>query len=458
MIHITRAGRSIAATFLALVVLAAPAVASPMNEAPKPGDLDQTFGKGGMVTTEIESSLDKINSIALQPDGKIVAGGESWDKQDSNPRFTLARYNKDGSLDKKFGKNGIVQTRIVDDKYDYSTINAIALQPDGKIVAVGTANNPQMYHETIAVARFNKDGSFDKTFGANGRVLTAIYPDTGYGPTDEAHAVTLQKDGKIVIAGRTGGFPADFAIVRYLPNGKPDTKFGKNGAVVVDIGAEDTAVAVAVQPDGKIVAAGRGELRGLDNDFALVRLTANGNMDHTFGVGGKVTTDFMGGKDWANGLVLLPDGKIIAGGLAELPCNGYCQKWGFAMARYNKDGSLDKKFGKDGLSHLDQISSAGAYAMARRPDGKIAMVGHIGNDDFVTVLYNENGIPVGNFGDGGMVRTSFNDWIDRAHAVAFQPDGKIVVAGEAVMDEEDITNWDFALARYEVGAYSPPRQ
>jgi uncharacterized delta-60 repeat protein len=453
MERITRTGRSIAATFLALVVLAAPVGAAPTRA---PGDLDPTFGKEGLVTTELSSELDQINAIAVQTDGKIVAGGDSWDQKDGSPRFTLVRYNPDGKLDTKFGKNGIVKTRINDKDWDAATINAMVLQPDGKIVVAGTAYNQQMYHDTIVVARFNKDGSFDKKFGSGGRVLTAIYPQTGYGPKDEAYAVALQKDGKIVVAGGTGGFPGDFAIVRYLPNGKPDTKFGKNGAAVVDIGADDTAVALAIQPDGKIIAAGRGEVRGLWNDFSMVRLTPEGKLDQKFGKGGKVTTDFMGGMDWANGLVLLPNGKIIAGGLAEMPCNGYCQKWGFAMARYNTDGSLDKTFGRDGLSQLDTISTSGAYAMTRRADGRIAMVGHIGNEDFVTVLYNEDGFPISSFGDNGLVRTSFGDWIDRAHAVAFQPDGKLVVAGQAVMDPDSVTNWDFALARYEVGTSAPP--
>ena len=126
MERIIRTGRTIAATFLALVVLAAPVGAAPTRA---PGDLDPTFGKEGLVTTELSSELDQINAIAVQADGKIVAGGDSWDQKDSSPRFTLVRYNADGKLDTKFGKSGIVKTRINDKDWDAATINAMVLQP-----------------------------------------------------------------------------------------------------------------------------------------------------------------------------------------------------------------------------------------------------------------------------------------------------------------------------------------
>jgi uncharacterized delta-60 repeat protein len=367
----------------------------------------------------------------------------------------VARYDKDGTLDKTFAKTGTVVTGLIDEDFDYSEAKAVALQPDGKIVVVGLANNPEMYHETFAVLRLNKDGTLDKSFDKDGRVLTAIYKDTGYGPSDEANAVAIQPDGKIVVAGVTGGYPTDFALVRYLPNGKLDTKFGSGGKVVTDIGADDTASAVVIQPDGKIVAAGRGEARGGDNDFALARYNPDGKLDTKFGKGGKVTTDFIGGKDWANALVLRPDGKLVASGIAELPCGYNCRRWGFGIAQYNKDGGLDSGFGDKGLVRYDLYSSSGAYAMARRDDGKLVLAGHIGNEDFGVAMFNADGTPDKSFADGNAIRTDFAGGMDRAWAVAIRPDGKVVVAGQASVDKEDILNGDMALAQYFPGNYTP---
>ena len=413
-----------------------------------PGVLDPTFGDVGQVTTDLGSGLDHAHAIAIGRDGKIVLAGESRANEDARTRVALARYNKDGSLDGGFGDGGKVVARMVDESFDTSVAHAVAIQPDGKIVVAGTAHNPQQYHSTFAVARFNADGSLDPGFGDGGRVLTAVEPTTGYGREDIAYAMLLQPDGKIVVGGETGGFPRNFALARYNKDGSLDTGFGAGGLVITDADGNDSLRALALQPDGKIVAAGRGHFN--DNDWVVTRYLPDGALDPAFGDGGGVITDFLGGMDWAGGVAVRPNGKIVVGGLAEMYCQGTCSKWGFAVAQYNADGSLDAAFGDEGKVHYDFVSSTGAYGMALRPDGKVVLVGHSGNTDFAVAVYNVNGTLDASFGDGGLARTSFGGQIDRASAVAVQADGKIVVAGEARMGDSDAAGFDFALARYQV--------
>ncbi len=247
------------------------------------------------MTTDF-GGTDIANAVVLQSDGKIVAVG-----QDSSD-FALARYNADGSLDSSFGTGGKVTT----DFGGSDAALAAVLQPDGKIVAVGTSA------ADFALARYNTDGSLDTSFGTGGKVTT------DFGGTDQAWAAVLQPDGKIVAAGLAS---ADFALARYNTNGSLDTSFGTGGKVTTSFEGSDQARAVVLQPDGKIVAV------GWDNgvEFALARYNTDGLLDSSFGTGGKVTTDF-GGSDAALAAVLQSDGKIVAVGFANTT--------DFALARY----------------------------------------------------------------------------------------------------------------------------
>ena len=149
-------------------------------------------------------------------------------------------------------------------------------------------------------------GDLDPTFGSGGKVTTDV------GGSDGAQAVAIQGDGKVVAAGLgnfAGPGTGDFALARYNPDGSLDTSFGSGGKVTTDFGGFDAASAVAIQPDGKIIAAGRSG----SGDFALARYNPDGSLDSSFGSGGKVTTDF-GGFDSAFGVALQADGKIVAAG------------------------------------------------------------------------------------------------------------------------------------------------
>src|SRR5947199_876603 len=205
----------------------------------------------------------------------------------------------DGDLDPTFGTDGKVLT-----DFDHSTdiADAVAIQADGKSVVVGTTYiNNDFSGEDFAVARYNPDGTLDKTFGVGGKVQTD-FP----GLAAVASSVVIQPDGKIVVAG--GAFPlftflGDFKVVRYNPNGSLDTSFGDGGIVTTTFPEGSYAFALALQSDGKIIAAGTvfvdfnpGDMS--DTDFALARYNPDGSLDRTFGNGGNGTTDFFGNEDY----------------------------------------------------------------------------------------------------------------------------------------------------------------
>ena len=283
------------------------------------GSLDTTFGIGGKVTTAIGTSNDIATSVAIQSDGKIVAAGYSWNG--SNDDFALARYNVDGSLDTSFGIGGKVTTAIGTSE---DGAFSVAIQSNGKIVAAGVSFNEDKYH--FALARYNVDGSLDTSFGIGGMVTTAIGSALSY-----ALSVAIQGDGKIVAVGHSyNEGRSDFALVRYNVDGSLDTSFGLGGIVTTAIGSADSiAYSVAIQGNGKIVAVGH-SWNESDSDFALARYNVDGSLDATFGIGGIVTTTFGTSEDGAFSVAIQSDGKIVAAGYSWNGSND-----DFALARYN---------------------------------------------------------------------------------------------------------------------------
>ena len=225
------------------------------------GELDSTFGSGGIVILNI-GPYDEFEAIALQPDNKILAAGGT----DYNG-FLLVRYLPNGTPDTTFGTNGIVLTDIAGAQ-DFAT--AVIRQPDGKIVLAGstTNSNPALFDYTLV--RYNENGSIDTAFGTNGMATVPILCNNDFGAT-----VALQSDGKIVIAAPgsvTGSAPFDTIVVRYLPNGTPDTGFGTNSKVTESMGASEVPYAMAIQADGMILVAGVDDWGGSNSNFALLRL------------------------------------------------------------------------------------------------------------------------------------------------------------------------------------------
>jgi len=288
------------------------------------GSLDSTFGTNGIVTTAIGMWNDAL-SVAIQSDQKIVAVGRSSVNSFSYYDFALVRYNTDGSLDSTFGTGGKVLTAIGsyhDEAY------GIAIQSDQKIVAVGRSSDSTNTNSDFSLARYNTDGSLDSTFGTGGKVLTAI----GSTGDNYAHSVAIQSDGNIVAAGFSyNGSDSDFALVRYTTSGSLDSTFGTNGIVTTAIGTSNAlANGVAIQSNGKIVAAGYSS-NGSNYDFALARYTTSGSLDSTFGTGGIVTTAIGTGNDIAHGVAIQSDGKIVAAGSSYISGSS---SYDFSLVRY----------------------------------------------------------------------------------------------------------------------------
>ncbi|WP_405168190.1 delta-60 repeat domain-containing protein [Nocardia sp. NBC_01499] len=201
------------------------------------------------------------------------------------------------------------------------------VQNDRKIIAVGTSHGTST-GDDIAVARYTSTGQLDTTFGDRGKVSTDLGTQA-----DHAHAVALESDGKVVVAGSTHD-PAqgdNFAIVRYTTDGKLDTGFGDSGKVSTDFGGKsDVANAVAIQPDSKIVAVGTSRGASTGDDFAVARYTSSGQLDATFGKAGTVSTDLGSQSDRADAVALQSDGKIVVAGVTSDPALGD----NFAIVRY----------------------------------------------------------------------------------------------------------------------------
>lgn len=413
--------------------------AFPLASFSQDGSLDNTFGNTGVVTTSIGNvgSENSLNGIAIQADGKIVAAGYSYNYF-STPQqvFALTRYNTNGSLDNTFHSDGIVTTSIGTSS---SQANGIAIQTDGKIVAAGKGNGPYSF----ALTRYNTNGSLDLTFGTNGIVTTSI---DGNG----ALAIAIQADGKILAAGYSQSIITLnvmlFTLMRYNTNGSLDPTFGTDGIVTTSIGEYGSrANGIAIQTDGKIVLAGESQTSGnfSPSVFALTRYNTNGSIDNTFGAAGIVTTS-IGINSAANDIVIQADGKILAAGSSDsLGSNT------FSLSRYNTNGSLDTTFDTDGIVSTSSGILGEQLAVTLQANGKIVAAGCssldlTNNCNIGVTRFNTNGSLDYTFGTAGIVITAVGA-ASGAGSVAIQTDGKIVAAGGAAAESNGS---DFVVVRY----------
>jgi uncharacterized delta-60 repeat protein len=283
------------------------------------GSLDTNFNGSGIVTTSMKVD-SRAYSVALQPDGKLVAVGVAIDLAiPSQSTFAVVRYNQDGSLDTNFKGTGIVTTTIGTS----DSGQAVLLQPDGKIIVVGTSSSQ------IAALRYTTTGNLDMDFNGTGVVTTPI------GSSSEGTSAVLQRDGRIVVAGSSGtGTNTDFALVRYQSDGTLDKTFNGTGIVTTDISSRfDKAYAVAIQPNNKIVVAGVSDFDMYTGDFAMVRYNSDGSLDATFGRGGIITTTISGTRDEVRDISIQSDGKIVAVGYENVGGT----EVNFAIVRYIGD-------------------------------------------------------------------------------------------------------------------------
>lgn len=401
-----------------------------------PGYLDTSFSTDGKVTQDIAGDYDRINRILIQTDGKIVIVGYSNDGTDND--FLLLRYDTDGNLDTTFGTSGIVLTDFDSNSQDFAW--GAVLQADGKIVVAGSSD------ADLALARYTTTGALDSTFGTNG-LTTNDFNMGGEGIRD----IAIDGSGNFVVVGSKDdglGTDDDIILARYTSAGVLDTTFGTGGKTIKDFaGYDDAGLALAIQADGKIVVVGGAQPMSLVIDQVIMRFTAAGVLDTTFGTGGITTTDINSDYNGAQDLHILPDGKILVSGYA------YIGLPDFTLTRYTDTGSLDTTFGTNGITTTDFFGGQDDnHAMAVQHDGKILLAGTaytgVPKENFALARYDADGALDSTFGNGGLASTDFlGNSLDTGNAIALQTDGKILVAGLAAPTLAD--DFDIALARYE---------
>jgi uncharacterized delta-60 repeat protein len=301
------------------------------------GHLDDTFGNHGIVTTDLGGASDQALDAAVLGDNGIVAVGRTDVRGVQKTDFGVVRYLPDGGLNPNFGSGGIVTTPFAGKG---AQAEAVAVQPDGKIVVGGSAIAANGVDSDFAVARYNADGSLDDNFGAHGIATIDLGTEN-----DVAKGLAIESDGKIVLGGNAAD---DVGLVRLLPNGTLDPTFGNLGKSVTRIGLGADVNGVALTSDGGIRIAGStvGAL-SQNHDFLLAGFRADGTLNMGFGHFGFVTTDFGEGDDFAENLLVDQDGEIVLVGRAS--SNTILD---LALASYNPDGSLGD-FGRGGIFTAD---------------------------------------------------------------------------------------------------------
>jgi uncharacterized delta-60 repeat protein len=364
------------------------------------GLLDNTFGSQGIVTTNFVG-FDSANAVALQPDGKIIAVGNT--NTGGAGDFALARYNTNGSLDVTFGTNGKVTTSLSAGR---DIAYGVALQSDGKIVVVGGTDI------TVAgdfvIARYNYNGSLDTTFNSAGTIPGVVILNLT-GGIDTAYGVLIQPNGAIVAVGGTNtGAAGDFVLVRYTTTGIPDTTFNGTGQIIKSLsGGVDIAYSVLLQSDGKIISVG---ISG--TSIGMVRYTSTGVLDTSFNGTGIQTTGM--GNAFAS--ALQSDGSILATGTDAGQAN-------LQLARYTSTGTLDTSFNLTGVVTNTNAETANCIILQAN---KILVGGNTAGAVTFLARYNPNGSIDTSFGTAGQITTPATH---RTYGIILQPDEKIVAVG-----------------------------
>jgi uncharacterized delta-60 repeat protein len=382
------------------------------------GSLDSSFDDDGIVTMGF-GSYTSGEAVAIQPDGKIIVGATV--SYGTNLDFTLLRYNANGSLDTTFNTTGIAHT---DFNNSTDSCTAIALQPDGKIIASGTSIDI-LSKKYMATLRYNSDGTLDTTFGIAGKVLSQYFSTDSYGED-----MLLQQDGKIVVVGTTKDALSKniMLAIRYNPNGTIDTSFDIDGMVTIDfIGNATDCSSITQQPDGKLLLTGTNNAIG-SSKIVIVRLNTDGSLDTNFDTDGKQSSIIATCNAFA--IKVQADGKIVVAGTIE-----YQGSRDFIVLRYNNDGSVDTTFSSDGvvinnvglyhdyclamaIDNLGNITVGGATRMSQQAIANFTLLRYTSSGNLDTT-FNSNGIVISPVTIGETIIKS----------LAIQPDGKLVAVG-----------------------------
>ncbi|MCW2973815.1 MAG: hypothetical protein JWN72_2088 [Thermoleophilia bacterium] len=393
---------------------------------PPSGALDSGFSGDGTTTTAISGSTDIAYAVTTQPDGKVIAAGHA------NGSMSLARYNVDGSLDTTFDGDGKVTTN-----FPYgSSIWSLMVQPDGKILAGGIGDVGAW--NDFAVVRYNTNGSLDTTFDGDGIATTPFGS-----ASDDAYALALQPDGRIVLAGFTQGATDDVAVARFTANGALDTTFGTGGKVTTAVGSgADYGRSLAIQPDGRLIVAGY--TVGATADVAVLRYNVDGTLDTSFNGTGKVVTTVGSGNDYGRAVHVQDDGKILVGGYYA---NGsYNDAY---LMRYLANGTLDTTFDGDGrVVVAPGPGHDSVFGLTTLGDGRIVAIGQSqagagSNFDFEALRFTSAGAPDLTFNGTGQLRIPIGAGDEEPFAGVVGADGRLALAGYSSVGG----NLDFAVVQ-----------
>jgi uncharacterized delta-60 repeat protein len=405
-------------------------------------DLDTNFGTDGSVIQDFNGRLDLVRAVAVQPNGRILVAGESIATAD-NDHFALARYLSDGTLDASFGTGGLVTTDV-----GATTGGArdMAVQSDGKIVVVGTADRRAEGQQfDFVVVRYNSDGSLDATFGNGGIVYTDFFPALNLplaGSTnDTANAVSIDSEGRILVAGQGGG-TTDIAIARYLPDGTLDAGFASGRLLTAPFNTH-VAFDLVVAPDDSFIVAGSNNFPAGQPLF--FRYLADGTLDANYADGGFAGLESHVPAVRSLAISFDDEGQLVVAGTQDL---GGPSRRAFA-SRLTTDGSLDVSFGNLGVATL---TAGGPFTTANAVlslDGGFLLVagtaGAISTDNFLLASLTPDGNLDSGFDTDGIMTCDFGGGLDEAYALALQENGQIVVAGGG--GPAGFIGSDFVLAR-----------
>ncbi|MCF6130116.1 T9SS type A sorting domain-containing protein [Flavobacterium sp. AS60] len=388
--------------------------------------LDATFGNSGKLVNDLSLAVDALISMKLQPDGKIIAAGSA------NDMLSLVRYEPDGTLDNAFGTDGKVITPI---RCGFSWTGLgieLALQTDGKIVVLSkhfVSNTDQMI-----VTRYNSNGTLDTSFGTNGITnISSIVLDNSL----FIDSIRILASNKIMVT--ASNQQNKIYVLRFNSNGSLDTTFATNGLVTLPVPdgfSSFTARGFYIYPDSSmLVGAFMYTASNSNANYVLTRFLSDGTLDTNFGTNGFSITNINSGSSEPRTINVQADEKIVFSGSCYL---------NFVMIRYNTDGTLDTTFNTTGIVKTNFGATSICSDALIESDGKIILVGNIG-DDFGCVRYNSNGTIDSAFGTNGAFRVDFGASYDYGRKIIEQPDGKYLTGG---LTSYMCSDRAFALARF----------
>lgn len=399
------------------------------------GSMDPSFGENGLALSGMTAPSTNGNSLALAGNGRILLGGSGRDENNADG-FQMTCWRSDGKLDGAFGATGKVFTRAGESGGDAT---CMALQADGKILLAGRANLK------MAVARYFADGRIDASFGDSGMAIIAA--GTVY---SRVYDMAVQPNGRILLAGYSMPSSSQqcITLLRCLPDGSPDNTFGQGGQFTLpeSAGSSATGYRLALQPDGKIlIGATRTTNQGTKSSFVVTRVLSSGALDAAFGEAGVAVISFGTFDDDLSSFILLPDGRMVAAGYSAGSGNVFNPARRCAMVRLLADGKPDPSFGTGGKILLDMPGGDrdGINSLSLMPDGRM-VAGGFGSDYFVARFLSDGALDVSYAGtgyastgisglndvlalsDGGLLAcgSTASDF----HLAAFLPDGSVNAA------------------------------